>query len=62
MSQLIDSGKLAEMLGVSEGTLRNWRSQKKGPPFIKLGKTSNADVRYEIDEVQRWLKKNSSRR
>jgi glucose/arabinose dehydrogenase len=33
---------------VSVGTLRNWRSKRIGPPFIKIGKA----VLYPIDELE----------
>lgn len=59
MRKFITSIELAEMLGVSEGTLRNWRASKRGPPFIKLGKSIQAEVRYREDDIKSWLKKNS---
>lgn len=59
MTKFLTSPQLAEMLGVSEGTLRNWRANKQGPPFIKLGKSKQAEVRYKIDDINSWLSKNS---
>lgn len=35
---------------IHPGTLVNWRSQGKGPPFIKLG----AKVRYPIAQLEQW--------
>ncbi len=35
---------------ISEGTLRNWRSMRVGPSFLKIGKA----VRYLLDELDRW--------
>lgn len=34
----------------TKGTLANWRSQKKGPPFIKRG----AKVLYPLDRLEAW--------
>jgi hypothetical protein len=34
----------------TKGTLANWRSQKKGPPFIKRG----AKVLYPLDKLEAW--------
>lgn len=31
-------------------TLANWRSQKSGPPYIKLG----GYVMYPVDELEAW--------
>jgi hypothetical protein len=39
---------------VSSGTLENWRAQKIGPPFVKIGKA----VLYPIDELDAWDRRN----
>jgi hypothetical protein len=39
---------------ISVGTLRNWRSMRVGPTFIKIGKA----VLYPADELDAWDKKN----
>ena len=33
------------------GTLANWRSQRKGPPFVRLGKR----VAYRGRDLNRWI-------
>lgn len=43
---------LAELLGVSVKTLRNWRHCGKGPRFRKLGGVA---VRYVNSDVERWI-------
>ena len=40
-----------EMLGVKQQTLAHWRSQGKGPQYIKVGKV----IRYSLDELERWI-------
>ncbi|MGN7100189.1 helix-turn-helix transcriptional regulator [Ralstonia holmesii] len=35
---------------VSKGTLANWRQQKRGPAYMKLG----AKVRYPPAQVEAW--------
>lgn len=35
---------------VSAGTLANWRVQKKGPPYVKLG----SKVLYPIEQLEAW--------
>ncbi len=37
MNELMEPNQAAEYLGVTEGTLRVWRSTKKGPAYIKQG-------------------------
>lgn len=39
---------------VSAGTLENWRAQRIGPPFIKIGKA----VLYPIEELDAWDRRN----
>ena len=41
--------------GVSLGTLRNWRSMRIGPTFVKIGKA----VLYPIDELEAWDQNNT---
>lgn len=59
-SDLVTSKFLAEYLGVTEGTIRNWRSLNQGPPYIKVGDKRNSKVRYEMEAVSKWLKKNNA--
>jgi hypothetical protein len=39
---------------VSVGTLRNWRSMRVGPGFVKIGKA----VLYPIAELEAWDEQN----
>lgn len=39
---------------VTKGTLANWRSKRKGPPFVKFGHS----VRYRVDQVIGWEEQN----
>lgn len=41
--------------GISVGTLRNWRTMKVGPAYLKVGKA----VLYAVDELDAWDKKNT---
>ncbi|RUX26050.1 DNA-binding protein [Mesorhizobium sp. M2A.F.Ca.ET.042.01.1.1] len=40
---------------ISLGTLRNWRSMRIGPAFVKVGKS----VLYPAKELDVWDKKNT---
>jgi hypothetical protein len=40
--------------GISVGTLRNWRAQRIGPSFVKIGKA----VLYSTSELDAWDEKN----
>jgi excisionase family DNA binding protein len=51
LEQLIEEKELAERLQVSVGTLRNWRCEKKGPRFHRIGQR----IRYSPSDVKLWL-------
>ena len=39
---------------ISVGTLRNWRSARIGPAFLKIGKA----ILYPVDQLDAWDQKN----
>lgn len=43
--------ELAEHAGVSPRTIKRWRDQRKGPPFIQMGKR----ILYRQGAVAEWL-------
>jgi excisionase family DNA binding protein len=48
----LTSRELARYLGVSEASVRGWRSDGKGPRFYKAGPRL---VRYRRCDVDRWI-------
>ena len=48
---LLDIHQLAELLGVSEWTLYEWRNRRQGPPAIKVGRL----LRWRLTDVETWL-------
>lgn len=55
INELLTAAELAERWRgkVSEGTLANWRSQGKGPRFIKMAGV----ILYPIEKVREYEKK-----
>lgn len=45
--------EVALLYGISVKTLHNWRKEKIGPPFYKIGRS----VRYRSDEVEEHANK-----
>lgn len=41
----------AEMLGLSRGTLANWRAEGRGPRYIKSGR----QILYRVKDPDAWL-------
>ena len=55
MENLLSSAEVAEMLGIKNKTLEQYRHHQRHdlmPPFIRIGRT----VRYEKATVVAWLK------
>jgi predicted DNA-binding transcriptional regulator AlpA len=46
---------VAKLVNVSRATLRRWRKQSRGPPYMKLGPEKGAAVRYSPADVEAWL-------
>lgn len=42
--------QLAKHLGVTTGTLANWRSKGRGPAFVRAGRS----IRYRPSDVRAW--------
>ena len=53
--RLLTVAELAEWLGISELTVRDWRADGKGPPAVKLGKGRSSTVRFRPADVEAWL-------
>lgn len=50
--KLWSTDDLAAYLGVTPGTVRKWRMQKKTPPELRV----NGVVRYDPEAVRAWVK------
>ncbi len=51
LSNLLTAEDVARLTGLSVETLAQWRSQKRGIPYLKIGRT----VRYDRADVQGYL-------
>ena len=49
--KLLTTEELAERWSLDSGTLENWRTAKKGPIFLKMGKGHSCLVRYRLQDV-----------
>lgn len=54
---LLTTAELAEILRVRVNTLEHWRSQGRGPDFVRVGRS----VRYTRAAVDRWMEQETSR-
>ncbi|MDN5658548.1 MULTISPECIES: helix-turn-helix transcriptional regulator [Micrococcales] len=51
LDELMTANDVADVLGLSAGTLANWRSLGMGPTYVKLG----GRVRYRVSGVNSWV-------
>ena len=49
--KLLTEQELADFLQVKPKTLRNWRTMRKGPLWLKVG----GSVRYDLADVYEWI-------
>lgn len=60
--------ELAAMLDMSPRTLANWRSNGKGPPYVKIGveppegHQDRRKVRYQRQTAEQWASAHEYRR
>jgi excisionase family DNA binding protein len=50
--EVMSATEVAELLGVSTGSLAQMRYMRKGPDYVRL---SGRRVRYRRADVERWL-------
>lgn len=53
---LLTPREAANFLGIPEGTLAQWRSQRRGPAFVKLELRL---VRYRVSDLENYLVQHS---
>lgn len=49
--RLLNEHEVADSCSISVLTLRKWRTQRRGPQFVKIG----ALVRYRPEDVDAWI-------
>jgi DNA-binding transcriptional MerR regulator len=54
MSELLNTLEAAPMIGVTPGTLENWRCQGIGPKFIKTTAGRSGRVLYDPADIEAW--------
>jgi predicted site-specific integrase-resolvase len=52
MCKVLTEKEAANHLGLAVQTLRNWRHQRKGPPYLKISRA----VRYNSDDLEKYLR------
>lgn len=50
----LNDKEAAKFLRLSPQTLRNWRTQSRGPVYIKAGRA----IRYSVDDLRAYMERN----
>jgi hypothetical protein len=58
---LLTGDEVAKILKVHVASLAAWRSQRRGPKFLKLGELKKSPVRYRRGDIDDYLKKVGSK-
>ena len=56
MTTLLTEKRLSEITGLALQTLRNQRHQRRGIPYIRLGSGQRAAIRYDLADVELFLR------
>ena len=54
MEPLLTPADVSRILGVSVQTLAHWRSEKRGPKFLKL--PAARLIRYRMADLEAWMR------
>ena len=52
MDRVITEKEAAIHLCLAVQTLRNWRHQRKGPPYIKISRA----IRYNLKDIEEYMR------
>lgn len=56
VASMLTTEELAVRWKMNPHTLDNWRGEKKGPPYIKLGRKPRSKVLYRVSDILEWEK------
>lgn len=52
--QMLTTEELAERWRVATITIRRWRMDGSGPPYVKLGAGAKSRVVYLLKDIEEW--------
>jgi excisionase family DNA binding protein len=56
--ELLTTADIAQLFGVTEHTVREWRKKGEGPPWIR---TPSNTYRYKRTDLEQWLTQNGQK-
>lgn len=58
-AKYINVRQLGELIGFHPDSLEAMRRRGGGPPFVRIGDGPRAAIRYNLDDVEQWLRKHT---
>lgn len=55
MPELLNEREAATLLRLAQQTMRGWRSEGRGPKFIRLGAGKRNSIRYDLRDLQSFI-------
>ena len=55
-SDVLTSEEAANVIGVSEYTMRQWRREGHGPQWLRITDGPKGGIRYRRESIDEWLK------
>lgn len=53
---MLPTAQAAVVAGVKPATMRDWRHEDIGPPWLKIGESKQARVLYPRSGLEQWLR------
>lgn len=54
--QFINTKQLAELIGFDPDSIEAMRRRGEGPPYVRIGDGKRPAIRYNVDDVNAWLR------
>lgn len=53
--RLLTTEDVAALFGIAPATIVWWRSQRQGPPWVRLGRGKRSPIRYRPEAVEAYI-------
>ena len=57
--RLVPTSEAARLTGLSAKRLRDYRCDRTGPAFLKMGTSEQARCLYRLSDLERWIQENA---
>lgn len=54
--RLLTPKQAGELLGLEPKTLQHWRTERRGPPYVKLSEGQRGHIRYRESDILAFMR------